>query len=245
LDIFEHEQRVHDDAVKRAAEAYKSVPVEDYTALAKQYGKLLKQLRRATKFADRTTIGLHESNLDLEDKVHYDALTGIYNRRYMEESLQRMVKSLARSGKALSILLMDVDYFKQYNDCYGHTMGDDCLKAVAKALSETVMRADDFVVRYGGEEFIVVLPDTDKTGAGLVGNALIENVRSLRVPHIKSGIAEYVTISVGATTLHPMRGDKYTDYIKFADEALYMSKQNGRNRSTHIPYHRKNEEAVK
>jgi len=244
LDIFEHEQQIHDDALKRAAEAYKSVPVEDYEALAKQYGKLLKQLRRATKFADKTSIGLHESNLDLEDKVHYDALTGIYNRRYMEESLQRIVKSSVRSGKVLSILLLDVDYFKKYNDFYGHGMGDDCLKAIAKALSGTVMRADDFAARYGGEEFIVVLPETDEAGAELVGNLLLESVRGLCLLHEKSDIENHVTISIGSTTVHPMRGEKYTDYIKLADEALYLSKQNGRNRYTYKEYNKKTEGVV-
>jgi diguanylate cyclase (GGDEF)-like protein len=221
------------------------VPVEDYAALTKQYGKLLKQLRRATKFADKTSIELHESNLDLEDKVHYDALTGIYNRRYMEESLQRIVKSSARSGKALSILLLDVDYFKKYNDFYGHGMGDDCLKVIAKALSGAVMRADDFAARYGGEEFIVVLPEADKAGADLVGKSLLECARGLCIPHKKNEVADHVTISIGATTVHPVRGDKYTDYIQFADEALYMSKQNGRNRYTYKDYNRETEEAVK
>jgi diguanylate cyclase (GGDEF)-like protein len=245
MDIFEHEQGIFDLAVKRAEEAFKSVPVEDYAALARQYGKLLKQLRRSTKFADKTSIELHESNLDLEDKVHYDALTGIYNRRYMEESLQRIVKSSARSGKALSILLLDVDYFKTYNDFYGHGMGDDCLKVIAKTLSGAVMRADDFAARYGGEEFIVVLPETDTAGAELVGKSLLECVRSLCIPHKKSEVADHVTISIGATTVHPVRGDQYTDYIKFADEALYISKQNGRNRYTYKEYYRGTEEAVK
>jgi diguanylate cyclase (GGDEF)-like protein len=245
MDIFEHEQGIFDLAVKRTEEAFKSVPVEDYAALTKQYGKLLKQLRRATKFADKTSIELHESNLDLEDKVHYDALTGIYNRRYMEESLKRIVKSSARSGKALSILLLDVDYFKKYNDFYGHGMGDDCLKIIAKALSGAVMRADDFAARYGGEEFVVVLPEADTAGAELVGKALLENIKGLCVPHEKSEIADHVTASIGSTTVQPMRGDKYTDYIKFADEALYMSKQNGRNRYTYKEYNRETEEAVK
>jgi len=234
LDIFEYEQKIYDDAVQRAAKADKNVSVNDYTTLARQYGKLLKQLRRTTKFADRTSIGLHESNLDLEDKVHYDVLTEIYNRRYMEENLQRIVASSARFGKALSILMLDVDFFKQYNDHYGHGMGDDCLKVIAKALSGTINRADDFAARYGGEEFIIVLPDTDEAGAELIGEAILKNVRDLCVPHEKSHISEHVTISIGSTTVRPTRSDKFTDYIKFADEALYISKSNGRNRHTHI-----------
>ena len=244
MDIFEHEQLIHDDAVKRAAEAYKSVPVEDYTALAKEYGRLLKQLRRTTKFADRTSTGLFESNLDLEDKVNFDALTGLYNRRYMEESLHRIVKSSARSGKELSILILDVDFFKKYNDFYGHGMGDDCLKNIAKVLSGTGMRADDFTARYGGEEFIIVLPDTGEAGAELIGKTLLKNIRNLCVPHEKSLISDFVTISIGSTTVCPMRSDKFSDYIKFADEALYSSKNNGRNQYTHKKYEREHKEIV-
>ena len=244
MDIFEHEQKIYDDAVKRAEKAGNNISDKDYATLAKQYGKLLKQLRRTTKFADRTSIGLHESNLDLEDKVHYDVLTGIFNRRYMEESFQRIVKSSARSGKVLSILLLDVDYFKNYNDFYGHGMGDECLKSIAKVLSDTVLRADDFAARYGGEEFIVVLPDTDEAGAELVGKSLLENVRNLCIPHEKSHISNYVTISIGSTTVHPIRSDKFKDYIKFADEALYVSKKNGRNQYAHKEYKRETKEGV-
>jgi diguanylate cyclase (GGDEF)-like protein len=244
LDIFEHEQNIHDDAVKRALEADKTVSVKDYISLVKQYGKLLKQLRRTTRFADRTSIGLHESNLDLTDKVHYDVLTEIYNRRYMEESLKRLIKSSARSGKALSILLLDVDYFKKYNDFYGHGKGDDCLKVIAKVLAGTVMRADDFAARYGGEEFIVVLPDTDEAGAELVGKSLLEGIRNLCVPHEESHISSHVTISIGSTTVYPKRNDKFKDYIMFADEALYTSKKNGRNQYTHKEYIRESKEAV-
>ena len=244
MDIFEHEQSIHDDAVKRVADAGKNVSAKDYAALAKQYGKLLKQLRRTTKFADRTSTELHESNLDLEDKVHYDVLTGIYNRRYVEESLQRIVKSSARSGKILSILLLDVDYFKKYNDFYGHSMGDDCLKAIAKVLSEAVKRADDFAARYGGEEFIIVLPDTDKAGAKLVGKSILENVRNLCIPHEESQASTHVTISIGSTTVYPVRSDKFKEYIKFADEALYVSKKNGRDQYTHKKFEGKHKEVV-
>lgn len=236
MDIFEHEQQIFDDAVKRAAKAGVNIVTEEYVALTKHYGKLLKQLRRATKFADRTTIGLHESNLDLEDKVHYDVLTGIYNRRYMEESLTRIVKSAARFGSCVSLLILDVDYFKKYNDFYGHGLGDECLKAVASALSKALMRADDFVARYGGEEFVIVLPGTEAAGADRVGKALLECVQALRIPHEKSDVADHVTISVGGTTVYPNRGDKFTDYIRVSDEALYMSKQNGRNRYTYKAY---------
>jgi diguanylate cyclase (GGDEF)-like protein len=236
LDIFEHEQQIYDDAARHVAEAKGSVSIADYEALAKQYGKLLKQLRKTTRFADRTSTGLHESNVELEDKVHYDALTGIYNRRYMDDNLSRIVKSSIRSGDELSIILIDIDCFKLYNDFYGHGNGDVCLQDVAKALTGVMMRADDFVARYGGEEFIAVLPKTGKEGADRMGERLLECIRSLRLPHKESFVVDYITVSVGATTVRPSYGEGHEAYVKRADEALYASKQNGRNQYTHIKY---------
>jgi len=233
LDIFEQEQRIYDNAIKRAAKANDFVRVEDYLELTVQYKKLLKQLRRATKFADKTSIGLHENNLVLEDKVHYDTLTGIYNRRYMEENLLKLMKSSARSGDLLSILIVDIDYFKPYNDTYGHGQGDECLKMVANVLSDAMLRAEDFVARYGGEEFVVVLPKTDEKGANKVGEKLLESVRNSGLLHEKSSVADHVTISIGATTARPEQGSQFNQYIKTADDALYISKQNGRNRYTY------------
>ena len=233
MDIFEKEQRIYDNAIKRAAKSKDSMPVEDYLELTIQYKKLLKQLRRATKFADRTSIGLHENNLVLEDKVHYDTLTGIYNRRYMEENLAKLMKSSARSGDMLSLLIVDIDFFKPYNDNYGHGQGDECIKTVANALSDVMLRAEDFVARYGGEEFIVVLPKTDEKGANRIGEKLLESVRNSGLKHEKSSVADHVTISIGATTASPSQGCQFESYIKTADEALYISKQNGRNRYTY------------
>jgi diguanylate cyclase (GGDEF)-like protein len=133
-------------------------------------------------------------------------------------------------------MMLDIDYFKRYNDTYGHNMGDDCLKAVAKALSETG-RADDYVIRYGGEEFIVLLPNTDEAGAGKIAVRLLKSVSSLEIPHINSDIADYVTVSIGATTVSVKLNHQYMHYIERADEALYMSKDTGRNKYTHLKYH--------
>lgn len=230
LDIFETEQRIFDEAVKRenADDAYK--------ALTKEYGRLLKQLRRTTRLADRTTANLNESNEDLNDKIHYDVMTGIYNRRFMDDNLARIIRSLAREGGVLSVLMVDVDFFKRYNDTYGHSKGDDCLKVIASALSEGLMRANDFAARYGGEEFVVVLPGTDESEARVIANRLLENVREKNIPHEKNDAAPCVTISIGVTTAEVERTQTGVDYIKRADEALYLSKQNGRNCYTFISF---------
>ncbi|MDR1837445.1 MAG: GGDEF domain-containing protein [Treponema sp.] len=243
VDLFENEQRVYDNALNRitevAAKAGEGAQFDftEYAEITKEYGKLLKQLRRATRLADRTTIDLHESNLDLADKVHYDALTGIYNRRYMEDNLKRVIKSILRSGGGLlSVLMIDIDFFKKYNDTYGHGQGDACLKAIAKVLAASVMRPEDFTARYGGEEFVVILPNTDESGACGIADKILENVRACGISHEKSDAANCVTVSIGVTTAHVDLARDGGDYIKRADEALYMSKGNGRNQYTYLDF---------
>jgi diguanylate cyclase (GGDEF)-like protein len=237
LDLFENEQKIFDDVTKRVEEVREggSFSFEEYESLVKEYGKLLKQLRKSIHFADRVSNGLFRHNLILDEKVHYDALTGIYNRRFMDDNLKRVIKSLSRSKGVLSVMMLDIDFFKKYNDTYGHSKGDVCLKAVAKALSETA-RADDCVIRYGGEEFVILLPNTDEAGVGITAERLLECIRALRIPHKNSDIAEYVTISIGATTVKVKLNHHYMNYIKRADEALYMSKNTGRNKYNHLKF---------
>jgi len=162
---------------------------------------------------------------------HFDALTGIYNRRYMEETLKQVIATLSRANSALSLLMMDIDNFKKYNDTYGHSAGDDCLKQVAGALESVVRREGDFVARYGGEEFIAVLPNTDEAGAVMVAEGILKAVMDLNIPHEKNG-AGIVTISIGVVTQECSDGQTWNDFVKKADEALYESKENGRNRHT-------------
>ena len=167
---------------------------------------------------------------DLFAESNHDVLTGVYNRRFMENSLQNLIKSLSRSHGMLSVLMVDVDYFKFYNDTYGHYQGDICLREVAQVLSAAATRAGDFVARYGGEEFVAVLPDTDAAGARLIAEKLIEKVRKLRIPHAKSSAAEVVTVSVGVALGMTAYPQGWESYVKRADEAMYRAKQGGRNR---------------
>ncbi len=245
MDIFADEQLVYDNAIDHITAVCNGEPYdfEEYKKLAKEYRSLLKQLRRVTKISDKTTVDLHEINLDLTDKVHFDTLTGIYNRRYMEENIQKNIKALSRSGGVMSIMIMDIDFFKKYNDTYGHSAGDNCLRLVAKTLADCVTRAFDFVARYGGEEFVVVLPNTDEKGAEIIAGNILKAVMNLGIPHEKNEAASCVTISIGSTTIQVEHTDKYTDYIKRADIALYKSKQTGRNRYTQIKYKENNNES--
>lgn len=163
-----------------------------------------------------------------------DVLTGIYNRRFMDETLGETIQSLSRSESLLSVFMIDIDFFKRYNDTYGHGAGDTCLKAVADALTISLRRSDDFIARYGGEEFAIVLPHTDETGAHLIAVRLLETVRELNIPHADSDAADYVTISIGVTTGRASHTQEGKDYLDRADEALYMSKRSGRDRYTFL-----------
>jgi len=161
-----------------------------------------------------------------------DQLTGIYNKRYMDGYLKKTIKSMVRTNSNLSLLLIDIDYFKKYNDTYGHNAGDNCLRIVANAVSKCVSRDLDFVARYGGEEFVVILPNTDKNGLHTVAEKILEKVRECKMPHKASHIADCVTVSIGGTTSIVKYFHNAQDYIKAADKALYESKKNGRNRYT-------------
>jgi diguanylate cyclase (GGDEF)-like protein len=163
-----------------------------------------------------------------------DQLTGIYNRRFLDGSLKKIIKSLSRTGGNLSLLMVDIDFFKKYNDKYGHLMGDKCLIMVANTIAQCLAREDDFVARYGGEEFVVVLANTDEDGAHMMAGRLIKKIQECGIPHEESNIADSVTISIGFTTCSVKHSQKGNDYIKCADDALYISKYNGRNRYTFL-----------
>ena len=182
------------------------------------------------RFADKKII--EEQNVRLKEMAETDGLTGVYNRRFFDENLKRVMKTLCRSKCSLCLMLVDIDYFKNYNDTYGHGEGDECLKKVAKAIADAAKREDDFVARYGGEEFAVVLPNTDGVAARIIAERIIENIRALNVLHENSEAADCVTVSIGGVFQDASVNSNVAEYIKRADDALYESKRNGRNRYT-------------
>jgi len=184
--------------------------------------------------AERQAYEAELSKLELLVKVHKDSLTEVYNRRYLDENLELIIKLLSRSNSALSVIMVDVDYFKQYNDIYGHKKGDECLKTVAKTIKDSLTRAGDFVGRYGGEEFYIVLPNTGETGAKQIAEKLLANIRNLKIKHETSAVASDLTISLGVASGRVMHTQDGDTYVRRADEALYLSKQNGRNRYTFL-----------
>lgn len=166
---------------------------------------------------------------------HLDGLTGIPNRRALDDALGRELRRGSRSLRPLSLLMMDIDYFKAYNDNCGHLAGDDCLRAVAQSLKVSLGRAADFVGRYGGEEFLAILPETDEIGAMIVANEILAGVASLCIPHPASPLGAKVTISIGVATAVAQRDVQQGNLLQDADKALYQAKQEGRNRIVAAP----------
>ncbi len=172
---------------------------------------------------------LEEKNDKLEQLSSLDGLTGLFNRRYFDANLVKEWKQALRTHTPLSLLIVDIDHFKGYNDRYGHLEGDECLRKVAQALYEALLRPIDIVARYGGEEFTAILPDTDREGAELVARRMMEQVERLDIPHSGGAVTGRVTVSIGATTLVPSGRLSANTLLEYADKALHEAKEAGRN----------------
>lgn len=159
-----------------------------------------------------------------------DGLTGIYNRRAFDESLEKEWRRGRRQHSALSLILLDIDFFKRYNDTYGHQVGDTCLKIVARKVAASVHRPGDLVARYGGEEFVVLLPETPLDEAQQVAERIRQAVAQLAIPHSSSEVAPVISISLGVAGMVPDRQHSSEALLQYADRALYGAKSNGRNR---------------
>ena len=178
----------------------------------------------------RTQLKLKAQADQLREMVFIDAMTGVFNRRCFNDRLVAEWGGAVRSGAPLSLLMLDVDFFKRFNDHYGHQKGDDCLIRVAGALKASLFRPVDILARYGGEEFACILPATDLDGAMLVANRLGEQVRSLRIEHAMSDVERFVTISIGVASAICLDGGPEA-VLGLADAQLYRAKQSGRGRA--------------
>ena len=165
--------------------------------------------------------------LDLLSKT--DSLTGLYNRRYFDEMISQEWNRGLRSNHALSCILIDIDYFKDFNDCYGHQAGDKCLKDISLLMKDSFRRAGDIVARYGGEEFIVIMANSSQQAATAAIELFQEELGKLKIPHEKSRVEKYVTVSAGIVNQVPSRDESIESFIRKADEALYHAKAGGRN----------------
>lgn len=185
-------------------------------------------LHETTKVMENVMRELSAANSELKELSRIDEMTGIANRRRLEEYLSQTWHCALRKEERLTLVMVDVDFFKLYNDTYGHQAGDECLKKIAKLLEEGIHRPSDLVARYGGEEFAIVLPNTNSDGGQTVAGRILKKIDSLALPHKNSPIHSYVTISLGIATMIPKPQLFYKTLVEHADSALYQAKQEGR-----------------
>ncbi len=188
-----------------------------------------KQLEEANRQLEEKRIALERLNVQLEEMSRIDGLTGVSNRAYFEEILQREWRTSARNRESFAVIMFDIDFFKQFNDAYGHPVGDECLRQVALITRTLVNRPRDLVARYGGEEFVIVLPDTDVQGAMHIATHLCQSIAALRIPHAYSQVAPFVTVSAGIAAAIATSTLAPSVLVSQADKALYHAKREGRN----------------
>jgi len=165
----------------------------------------------------------------LEELSFQDGLTGVANRRMFDTVLEQEWRSAMRNQLPLSLILVDIDFFKQYNDHYGHIQGDDCLRQVATTLASAALRGRDFLARFGGEEFVFILPETDAEAAQIIAERCRDLILQQQIAHARSSVNPVVTISLGVGTITPQRDDVPLNFVELVDRRLYTAKQQGRN----------------
>ncbi|MDJ1184569.1 GGDEF domain-containing response regulator [Roseofilum casamattae] len=173
---------------------------------------------------------LSEANQELQRLAGIDRLTQVANRHYFDEALEREVRQMKRSGTPLSLILMDIDYFKRYNDRYGHLQGDRCLQQIAQGIQQAVRCPQDMVARYGGEEFAAILPQTNANGAVIVARRIRHQIQQLAIAHPDSDVSPFITLSLGITCAFPEENCSASQLIQAADRGLYRAKEQGRDR---------------
>ncbi|MBN2246097.1 MAG: diguanylate cyclase [Candidatus Aminicenantes bacterium] len=199
-----------------------------------KWRRLIKKERELKEKIAEGKKELQEVKAELERLSVYDELTEIYNHRWFAQFFEYEWKRTVRKGGPISLIMIDIDHFKKFNQTYGREKGDACLVSIAKALQETVKRSSDVVARYGGEEFVIVLSGTDNRGVDVVAENARKSVEALNIPYGSSPTSDHVTVSLGCVTMHPRQHLDSSLLIKAAEEALFLSKKEGRNRVSHI-----------
>jgi diguanylate cyclase (GGDEF)-like protein len=204
--------------------------LEEYSrSLEQQVIKRTQDLQAEIERRYAAEAALQRVNKELAEIAYVDGLTKIANRRQFDDRLLQEWRRLQREQKPLSLIICDVDFFKQYNDTYGHSGGDECLCLVAKAIEASARRAADLAARYGGEEFVALLPNTPLVGAMEVAKSIQARVKDLQIRHQKSTVSEYLTLSIGVSGIIPSEVTTPEELLIYADQALYQAKQAGRN----------------
>lgn len=206
---------------------YITKPFQEEEVLARV--RIHLRLRFLTQKLAQQAAALQKVNQELQSLAVVDSLTQVANRRRFDEYLHQEWRRLRREQQPLSLILCDVDYFKRYNDTYGHQAGDACLKQIAQAIVRTIKRPADLVARYGGEEFAIILPNTDVAGVMQIAESILQQVQKLKIVHAKSEVSEYVTLSLGVISQVPSQDSLPEFLIASVDVALYAAKARGRN----------------
>ncbi len=230
--FFQEEALLKEALALAGSERFRDNPLRPhYAELIKGYRKLLKQMQRLVRISDTYHHALSSSAEELAWLSSTDTLTGLANRLCLQQHLDREWRICQREKRPLSLMMIDIDHFKDYNDTYGHLQGDECLRLVAGAIKAALARPADLLARYGGEEFVAVLPGVELAGAQVVAERIMDNIRSLGLEHGQSPVCATVTVSIGLAATVPRPGDASSDLIQEADRALYTAKFSGRNRS--------------
>ncbi len=238
--IFKHEKvlliAIYDLTERKQAETDKLMFAQEREAknvalqMKGEIEKKNEQLQQEIKDRQRAEAALEKANKELERMAIIDELTQIANRRRLNQCLTIECKRMAREQKPLSFIFCDIDYFKHYNDTYGHQAGDACLQQIALVMNNAARRVSDLVARYGGEEFAVILPNTEAEGAFNLATIIQKNLEELNIVHAKSEVNKFVTLSIGISCTIPLHTISPEMLIKTADDALYEAKAQGRNR---------------
>lgn len=219
-------------SAKRRKEHTMTQAERELTELRAKVGELQRELEKEkaySKSLEVEVVELKKSNAELKEISTVDGLTGIPNRRFFDEQFERELLEAKRRNEPLSVVMIDIDYFKKYNDFYGHQKGDDALRIVAQALKDSLHRPNDLVARYGGEEFVLILPNTDDTGSKIMAEIVRDKVEKLEIQHVQSETSDFVTLSLGVATLSS-KEETVESLLKTADSNLYNAKKCGRNR---------------
>jgi len=209
------------------------VGIDEIAVLSRKFNQMASKVHQnKEQLEDQVAVRTRELervNRQLEALSATDGLTGVANRRRFDEALANELRRSARSAKPLALLMLDVDYFKKYNDRYGHQAGDECLRVIARVLQGSSRRATDLVARYGGEEFVIIVAESEAGSAIQLGENICDAIFSLKIPHADSPFG-YVTASIGVAAVQPDDNTVPDRVVRIADQALYHAKYQGRNR---------------
>ncbi len=192
-------------------------------------------VEKRTEALNESRIELEKANYTLEQMARKDPLTGLWNRRCYDEVIETEWCRCLRHKKSIAFMILDIDYFKKYNDCYGHAAGDECLIKIAQTVHALFRRASDLTIRFGGEEFVVVMPEMEEDEAKKMAGKVLEGIRELNIPHEHSPVISRVSVSIGVTSMVPEHYLSFEELLLTADKALYQAKSAGRNQYRYLP----------